>query len=136
MTGVAGLVADRLRRELGVGRDLAGLAAVVDVHPLLRPATYVERQVRLADDHVELRLDPCPARDERGVESWIGLLSDGHDTALAAIAEAVDPGARIEALPADGEVLRWRFTLGHEPVEERPEVVLTRFSTGADFQLR
>ncbi len=140
-TGIAGVAADRLRAALGAPRDLQGVATVLDAHPALRPSGYVERTVLLHDDgtdsaRVELRLDPCPAREEQGHESWTMLLADGRDGALSALVQAVDPTARVEPLAADGATLRWGITCGHEPAVEPSEVVLTRFSTGADFVLR
>jgi hypothetical protein len=134
-TGIAAVVAERIAKELGVGRGAAAVAAVLDAHPALRPAGYVDREVFLDGDRVEVHLRPCPAREEKGVESWITLLADGHDRALASLVQAVDPGARVEALPPARDVLRWRVTFGHEAAVEPSEVLLTRFSTGADFRL-
>src|SRR5690606_17065893 len=106
--------------------------------PALRPAGYVDRTVLLREEgtesaHIELRLDPCPARDERGRESWIMLLADGRGDPLSALVQAVDATTRVEPLTTEGETLRWRVTNGHEPAKEPSEVLLTRFSTGADF---
>jgi hypothetical protein len=124
---------------LGVDRDPAGVAAVLAAHPALRPAGYVERSVVLHGDDagawVELRLGACPARQEEGRESWIGLLCDGHDDALSSLVQAVDPTAKVEPLSSQGDELRWGVTFGHEPAPERSEVLLARFSTGADFVL-
>jgi hypothetical protein len=140
LVGIAGVVAGRLRAELGVGRDAAAVAAVLDAHPALRPAGYVERTVLLdgsgPDPVVELHLQPCPARDEAGRPTWIGLLCEGHDDALSSLVQAVDPTARVGAVDCDGGTLRWQVTFGHDPATERSEVLLTRFSTGADFVLR
>ncbi len=136
LVGIAGLTAERLARELGAGPGAEGVARVLDVHPLFRPAGYVEREVLLDGDRVELRLRPCPARQERGIESWIGLLADGHDRAIGALVRAVDPTARAEGLAAEGDELRWEVTVSHEPEAEASEVELTRFSTGADYELR
>lgn len=130
-TGICGLTASRLRDALGLGTDLAAVATVLELHPAFRPRGYVSWTVRL-DGFVDVELGDCPALHERGVDSWITRLADGHDDGLAAAVEGVTPFARLERV----ELRRWRVTLGDEPAPERPEVALTRFSTGADWEFR
>ena len=134
-TGIAGLTSQRLRCAFGAGdgslsgTTLADVAQVLELRPAFRPRAYVDWQVELAGDHVGLVLGDCPARHERGMETWISRLADGHDDGLAAAVEGVTPYARLEAIGPSA----WRVTLVDEPAPDRSEVALTRFSTGATF---
>ena len=137
-TGIAGLTAERLRAAFGLGADLVGIAQVLELHPAFRPRAYVEFRVELSGEgdatSLTLHLGRCPALEETARDSWITILADGHDGALQAAVQAIDPGARVEQVERVGEdVATWRVTLGHEPAKESSEVALTRFSTGADF---
>ena len=127
-TGVAGVAAQRLVRAFGLGSSVDDVAAVFRLHPAFRPAAYVDWQVESDDDVVRLRLGDCAALEERGVETWMRLLADGYDRALAAVAHEVDPRWRVRA---DGE-RRWIVERG-DPGEELAEVTLTKFSTGTAF---
>ncbi len=129
LTGVAGVAADRLKRAFALGADAEDLATVFALHPAFRPASYVSWQVTVEGDAVRLELGDCPARRESGLETWIGLLADGHDRALSAIATAVDPHWHVVA---DGPC-RWVVERGAEPADELSEVTLAKFSTGVAF---
>ena len=134
-TGIAGLTAERLRIAFGLGDDLAGIAQMLELHPAFRPRAYVDVRVELEDDSLTLRLGRCAALTETARDSWITILADGHDAALQAAVQAIDPGARVEAVPPLGDdVATWQVSLGHEPAKESSEVALTRFSTGSDFR--
>jgi hypothetical protein len=128
-TGVAGVVAERLRRAFGLGTGPDDLATVFSLHPAFHPRAYVSWEVAVDGETVRLALGACPAREETGHESWITLLADGHDRALTAIAMGVDP--RWVVRP-DGPC-RWIAERGTEPADDLPEVVLTKFSTGVAF---
>lgn len=129
LTGVAAVAAERLKRAFDLGEDASALATVLSLHPAFRPPTYVAWQVGVDGDSVQLALGPCAAREERGLESWISLLAEGHDRALQAIATAVDPHWLVRR---DGPG-RWSVQRAAEPTEEMTEVVLTKFSTGVAF---
>ncbi len=124
-SGVAGVVATRLVRAFRC--DVAG---VLELHPAFLPAAYVRREVTVDGDVVRFSLEDCPALDEVGGWSWPALLRD-DDRPLEAVAQAVDPQARVERT---GD-LRWDFTSDPSapPAKEQATVTLTRFSTGADF---
>jgi hypothetical protein len=128
-TGVAGVVAERLRRALGLGDRAADVATAFELHPAFRPRSYVDWQVRLDGARVHLELGEGPATAERGVESWITLLADGHDGLLQAIATGVDPHWVVQA---DGP-RRWVVEREEVAVDDQPEVVLAKFSTGVAF---
>jgi hypothetical protein len=128
-TGVAGAVAGRLQRALGLGAGAADLAAVFELHPAFHPRTYLDWRVSPEGDTVRLELGDCAATGERGFESWATTLADGHDRPLTAIATAVDPHWMVRA---DGPK-RWIVERGREAADELPEVTLTKFSTGVAF---
>ena len=137
--GVAGIVAERLRGAFGLGSTLADLAQVLELHPAFHPRSYVDWRVELAADGSELRvhLGEGEALRERGVESWITILREGHAEALDTIAWAVDPRMRCEPVNAgEGAVASWRLLVGDEPRPESSDVELTRFSSGAAFRFR
>ena len=128
-TGVAGVVAERLRRALGLGTTAADLATVFELHPAFRPRSYVDWHVTVDGDAVRLRLGDCPATGEQGFASWITALAAGHDRPLHAIAQGVDPNWTVRA---DGE-REWFVERGAVPADELPEVTLTKFSSGVTF---
>jgi hypothetical protein len=143
--GIAGLTAERLRLAFGWGTALSDIAQMLELHPAFHPRAYIDFRVELDTDtdtetddgegRLVLRLGPSPALEEVGRDSWITILGDGHDAALQAAVQAIDPCARVHAAdPAPGDVAAWRVVIGEEPAKESSEVALTRFSTGADFQ--
>lgn len=136
LVGVAGLVAERLAKAFEVGASLDGVAAVLAMHPALRPRSYVDLRLARTGDELRVELGRCPALGEEVARSWPMLLTDPDVGArvLGAIAGAVDPTARCE--PVEGSAMTWVVTSGHDPRPEPDEVLLTRFSTGADFTFR
>ena len=129
-TGVAGVAAERLRRAFDLGTDVEAVATVFALHPAFRPASYVDWRVEIDGEAVHLSLGECPAREEQGLESWISLLADGRDQALSAIAAGVDPHWAVRA---DGQG-HWVVERQDQPLDELPDVTVTKFSTGAAFE--
>jgi hypothetical protein len=129
LTGVAGVAAERLVRALGLGATADDLATVFELHPAFRPRSYVDWQVAVDGDSVRLVLGDCPAREERGLETWMRLLASGYDRAIQAIATGAD---RRWAVRADGPG-RWTVERGDQELDDLEEVVLTKFSTGVAF---
>ena len=137
LTGLAGVAADRLARLLGAPADLDGVAAVLAVHPVLRPAAYVSCAVEREASGLRVVLGPCAALDETDVLGWPRLLAEGADAALGALVRAVDDRAVVARAATSGdEAAAWTVTRGDEAQPESADVVLTRFSTGADFVFR
>jgi len=153
--GSAGLTAERLHRALVVGTaessrgesdsgadaGLDAIAQVLEIHPAFHPRSYVDFGVSYRansdsdSEQLLLRLGPCLATQESGRESWITLLADGHDQALQAIVQAVNPFARCTPItPTAGDLAAWRVVIGDTEADESNEVALTRFSTGAEFE--
>lgn len=136
LTGVAGVVASRLKSALGLGSSLDDVATVVELHPALHPRSYADVEVDRSDEAVDVRIDDCEALHESLVPSWIELLALDSAAPLEAIVQAVDPHAVLEAVDGDGAAKSWRITSdpSRPAAVESDEVLLTRFSTGADFQ--
>jgi hypothetical protein len=130
-TGVAGVVAGRLRAALALPGDLAGVAAMLAVHPALNPARYVSAEID-ATDGLVIRLDRgSPAHADGG---WLSVLDADHLEPVDAMLHAVDASLRSEVVDSTEELLTLRVVHG-EPAAERAEVAMTRFSTGAAFVL-
>jgi hypothetical protein len=144
-TGIAGLTSERLRDALGLGggvgdrvadgpstATLDEVATVLELHPAFRPRAYVDWRVEPSDDgrSLSVELGDCPALHERGVETWITRLADGHDGGLVTAVQGVTPFGRVERTGARS----WSVTLADEPAELPSEVALTKFSTGASFR--
>jgi hypothetical protein len=127
--GAAGVAADRLARAFDLRDPAADVATAFALHPAFFPRSYVAWSVTLDGDTVRLELGACPAREEQGLSSWITLLADGRDAALAAIAGGVDAHWRVSA---DGPC-GWTVHRGDTPAAEPPEVTLAKFSTGVAF---
>lgn len=130
LTGVAGLVAERLRVALDLSGDLDGAAAVLGVHPAFAPRAYVDIDVELTDRLV-VRLGPGGAARADG--AWPSLIDADHLEPFDALVRGVDPRLRGEVLGAGPEGLVIEVITDDEPAREADEVALTRFSTGADF---
>jgi hypothetical protein len=132
LTGIGAVTAGRLADALGVaGGGADGVARVLDLHPAFRPRSYVDLRVEVDGDRVHVALGDCVALHEELAPSWPQLLTAAGPEPLAAIVQGVDPRARVAA---DGD-RAWEIVVdpAAAPADVPKEVVLTRFSTGADF---
>ncbi|CAB4750571.1 unannotated protein [freshwater metagenome] len=126
LVGIAGIAAERLHRVLDLPRDRAAALRVLELHPLLNPAAYVEAGVDPEAMHLHVR--PCAAHDDG---SWIALVGPGEVSALQAVVRAVDDRYDVDVV---GSARDWTAVLVEgEPVKEADEVAVTRFSTGSSF---
>jgi hypothetical protein len=139
LKGIGAIASERLRLAFDLSPDLAGLAGVLELHPLLRPRAYVGATVELdeAAGRVVVRLGECPALAETVARPWPALLA-GHPDVLGAVAWGADRRAVVTELDdgAAGSGPAWAVTLGDEELPEPVEATLTRFSTGADFRFK
>jgi hypothetical protein len=134
LTGVAGLATKRLAAALGVGKDLAGVAEVLAVHPAFLPRAYVALRLEAAADELRVAIDPCPALEEGDGLTWAKILVDGGaggDSALAAAVQCLLPTAQVARTGATS----WRIwdDPSAPPAPDPEAVLLTEFSTGAQF---
>src|SRR5699024_3213800 len=105
LSGIAGLASKRLARLLKVDTDLAGVAEVLTVHPMLLPRAYTGAEVTLTDDTVEISLSPSPALREEDGLTWPSLLTVDAEPIITA-ARAVLATAVVE-LEDGGDHTRW-----------------------------
>lgn len=126
--GVAGVAAERLCKAYDFDGSADSLATVFELHPAFHPRSYIDWSVGVTGDSVHLELGDCAALEEDNV-SWITTIASGDDTALTAIACAVDPHWRVRSVAPR----RWVIEKADDPLEELPEVTLTKFSSGVAF---
>ncbi|MGH8881711.1 MAG: hypothetical protein ACRD0P_30915, partial [Stackebrandtia sp.] len=131
-TGIAGLTSERLRAVLGAGTGFEDLVHVLRLHPAWNPLPYVDIQADAYHDSVVLRI----SRDSPGVRDggWPAAIDADHLEPLAAMVRGVNPRFEVAARDSDEHELVVEITMAPQPFKESPEVAITRFSTGAEFQ--
>lgn len=138
-TGIAGVAAGRIHALLGHPEGVAGLAAVLDLHPLAGATAYTGYSSEVVagpggDDEVHIRWDTSAAAFAD--DTWSRVLAAGDLRPLAAAAQAVDPRWTVDGggdADDEGSSIRAVFRRGDEPAAEPEEVAVTRISTGAAF---
>lgn len=129
--GIAGLSADRVRRELGLGADASALAQVLCLVPVLGPGRYTGVQATVhGDDVIVVIPNESDARADGG---WIALLTADYTEPLQAIGVAVDSRWQVVEASHTHEGLEVRFRLGDDEQCEAGEVAIARISSGAEF---
>ncbi|BDY27196.1 hypothetical protein [Mycolicibacterium mageritense] len=125
LIGVAGLGAERIHRALGLPGGIEGAVRVLELHPLLNPAAYVDAS--FGPDTVSVRRSPA---HEDG--AWVSLVGPAETRPLRAIVAAVDPHLSVEVLGSDAE---WtaRVVETGEAAKEFGEVAVAKVSGGAGF---
>ncbi|WP_454792235.1 hypothetical protein [Mycolicibacterium lutetiense] len=125
LIGVAGIGAERIHRALGLPGGIEGAVRVLELHPLLNPAAYVDAE--FGPDTVSVRRSPA---HEDG--SWVALVSPAETRPLQAIVAAVDPHLSVEVVGSDAE---WtaRVIETETAAKEFGEVAVVKFSGGAEF---
>jgi hypothetical protein len=119
------------RGEAERSRDL--IAEVLALHPALPPGLDVaiepagERALRLA-------LSGPPELLDTEAPGWLGLLAAGEPRPIEAIAQAVDPRARVSAGP--GHAFAIEVDPAAEPAAEPQSAALTKLSTVAAWRFR
>jgi hypothetical protein len=129
--GIAGLTSERLRAALGVTDDLAGLLAVLAVHPALNPVGYARAAVSIAGERLLLTLDRMAPQVGDG--GWLSLVDADHVEAINAMARGVNPRFDVHVMNDAADLLEFAVTLGDRVYKDYGEVALAKFSTGAGF---
>ncbi|MDF1602431.1 hypothetical protein [Nocardioides sp. YIM 152315] len=121
LVGVAGIAAERIARALRTDDPMR----VLELHPLLNPAAYVDATV----EGTTLTVRPSPAWEDA---AWIALCGPARVRPLQALLRAVDPHLDVEV---EGSPWRWTASVVRrdEPAPEADEVSVTRLSTGSSF---
>lgn len=137
--GLGGVTAERLTGAFELGDGAVGLAAMLQIHPLFWPRTYVHSTIELDGDRVRFALlDDSPVFAEDDDFTWLASVPGAADRAMLSIAQGFDRRGRAERVDARagerGAYELWIDPAG-EPATEQPEVSLTKISSGASFEL-
>jgi hypothetical protein len=125
LIGIAGVGAERIHRALQLPVGVAGALRVLELHPLINPAAYVDSEIASA---VRVRSSAAHAD-----AAWISLCTPGERRPLQAIVAAVDPHLDVEVAGADTD---WtaRIIQRDTPATELTEVSVVKVSRGATFE--
>jgi hypothetical protein len=125
LIGIAGVGAERIHRALALSDDAGGALRLLELHPLINPAAYVDAEV--TSDAVRV----TSAAEDEG--AWISLCSPAELRPLQAIVAAVDPHLDVEITGTDTD---WtvRVVQTDAAAKEFREVSVVKFSGGAGFE--
>lgn len=128
LIGLAGLGAERIHRALSLPGGVDGVRRVLELHPLLNPAGYVQAEIAGG----RLAVYPSPAHEDG---AWIALCSPQTAQPLQAIATAVDPHIEVRVSGASTD---WIAELAEtdSAATELPEVSVAKVSRGSTFQFQ
>ena len=126
LIGIAGVGAERIHRALQLPGGIEGALRVLELHPLINPAAYVDAEV--GSDAVQVHSSAAHADG-----TWISLCTPDELRPLQAIVAAVDPHLDVTITGTDDD---WTVRLVHrgDPASEQPEVSVAKFSRGATFE--
>jgi hypothetical protein len=126
--------AERIAVALGIaGGGVEAVARVLALHPALPPGV---RATLSPTGGRGARLELSGPRELLDAEApgWLGLLAAGEPRPIEAIAQAVDPRARVHAGPEHTFAIE--VDPGAEPAAQPQSVALTRLSTVAAWRFR
>jgi len=124
--GHAGVAAQRLFRALALPDTPEGAARVLELHPIMNPAGYVDLQRKGATLHVSA----SPAHRDG---AWVAFCSPAAPAVLQAAVRAVDPHLDVQVCGTDTDWSATVIRTGHA-AREADEVKVTKFSRGAAFE--
>jgi hypothetical protein len=126
LIGIAGVGAERIHRALQLPGGIEGALRVLDLHPLINPAAYVDAEV--GSDAVQVHSSAAHADG-----TWISLCSPEELRPLQAIVAAVDPHLDVEITGTDAD---WtaRVVRRDTPAKEFREVSVAKVSRGTTFE--
>ncbi len=126
LTGLAGLASERIHKALKLPDGPEGVLRVLELHPLMNPAGYVDAEFEGGRLHVHR----STAHDDG---AWISLCTPGSTKPLQAIATAIDPYIRVGISGTDTD---WTLELitSDESSKESSEVEVIKFSGGSTFE--
>ena len=125
LTGLAGIAAERIKNALALPDGPGGVLRMLELHPLLNPAGYVDADFEGGRMHVHR----CAAHDDG---TWISLCTPGSTAPLQAIATAVDPHVAVHVEGTDTD---WTLELSISDTAAKvaSEVEVVKFSGGSTF---
>jgi hypothetical protein len=126
LIGLAGIAAERIHKALNLPADAEGVLRVLELHPMLNPAGYVEADI----ENGRLHVHQCPSQDDG---AWISLCSPGSVLPLQAVATAIDPHLEVHVTGTDTD---WTLELQRSETAAKvpPEVEVVKFSGGASWE--
>jgi hypothetical protein len=141
-TGLAGVTSQRLRVSMRLPGGVAGMARLVQIHPVFAPAGYVDLAVEADGGALRLAVRDCPALQEKDGRGWLAALDPDDPAGLTAIAtllRGVEPLAQVSPVATrPGERVAFVAVVDPDaaPAADPPEVELAKISTGASFLFR
>ncbi len=105
--------------------------------PSFQPRSYVDLRVEiLLGQGVRIELGDCPALQEETTLTWFSQLGEEPHPAITALAQQVNPRARVVAADPKGARLAWTVEIDEtaEPTADPQELGLARLSGGMRFQ--
>lgn len=126
LIGLAGVAAERIAKALALPSDADGVRRVLELHPLLNPAGYVDAEF----EGDRLHVHRSAAHDDG---AWISLCTPASTEPLQAIATAINPRVEVVVTGTDTD---WTLELITTDTahKEPSEVAVVKFSGGATFQ--
>jgi hypothetical protein len=132
--GANWIAAERIAALRGLGGGGVDAAAeVLALHPAFPPGVRATIE-RSGEQQAKLRLDGPHELLDEDAAGWLGLLGGGDARPVEAIAQAVNPCARVTA--AAPRTFRIEVDPKAEPAKEPQSVSLTRLSTVAAWRFR
>jgi hypothetical protein len=125
--------AERIAKLVGGGRGLDAVLQVLALHPALPPGLDATLE-RVGEHRAMLRFSGPDALLDAQAPGWLGLLASGEPLPLEAIAQAVEPRARVRAEAAHSFAIE--IDPDAEPAKPPQSVQLTRLSTAAAWRFR
>jgi len=137
--GLAGVTTERLTKAFTFADGAAGLAAILQVHPMFWPHTYVHPVIELDGDRVRLALrDDSRIFAETDDFTWLASFPGAGDRAVLTLAQGFDRRAAVTPVEPQADercAYELRVNSHAKPATEQPEVSLTKLSSGATFEL-
>jgi hypothetical protein len=126
LIGIAGVGAERIHRALALSDDVGGALRLLELHPLINPAAYVDAEV--TSDAVRVHSSAAHADG-----TWISLCRPDEPRPLQAIVAAVDPHLDVEITGTETD---WTARVVHTDTaaNEFREVSVAKVSRGATFE--
>jgi hypothetical protein len=133
-SGANWVTAERIAAELGItGGGIEAVAQVLALHPAL--PLGLDAKIEASGEHgAKLALLGPPALLDPAAPGWLGVLASGDPRPIEAIAQAVDPRARVTA--AGPHTFAIEVDPKAAPAEQPQAATLTKLSTVAGWRFR
>jgi hypothetical protein len=132
--GANWVTAERIAKELDLsGGGIEAVAQVLALHPAL-PLGLDAKLEAAGANAARLQLSGPPALLDPEAPGWLGILAAGDPRPLEAIAQALEPRARVH--PAATHAFEIEIDPRTEPASEPQSATLTKLSTVAGWRFR